>query len=483
MTVLRDISFLWSMLHIAILFLLFFKPRYSWRTTLLATTAVLGFLTAVNMLIMLQLGLSIIMRIAFLTCTLPSLLLFFLLSDYRDGRFFFLFCLTDTMCFWLLQITNLLDRMTGDIYVTLFVSRLVLFPAAEYLLWRYWRRPYLELQEKLKKNWWLFAAVGGIYYLLLMIIAIPVDSPISSATELLCLLLVLLLMPLTYLTIFHSLWRQMRMYENSRQMELQHRDYEALCQKMELDRIYRHDMRHHLTTLDGLLQQNDRGGALQYVRTLSGGLEELTQPAKCANKAVNAVLSAYIVQAANAGCSVDTKLHIPEDMPFEETDLCVILANALENAIHACQSLPDGQRQIRLEMELTDNGRLMVLAENPCPHPVLFGPDGLPDVPKREGHSLGLPSIRTAADKYGGLFRCQWEAGRFLLRVVLIPPEAAKPQNRRAGAAAYAIFGLLLFLVLLNCFPPLANALEQIPILGAVIRIVDLRTYTLAWKT
>ena len=74
--------------------------------------------------------------------------------------------------------------------------------------------------------------------------------------------------------------------------------------------------------------------------TLSGGLEELAEPARCANSAVNAVLTAYIVQAGNEGCTVETKLRVPETLPFEETDICVILANALENAVHACQELP-----------------------------------------------------------------------------------------------------------------------------------------------
>lgn len=61
---------------------------------------------AVNMLLMVWRGPEIIMRVAFFTCTIPSAILFLVLSKYRDGRFFFLFCLTDTVSFWLLQITN-----------------------------------------------------------------------------------------------------------------------------------------------------------------------------------------------------------------------------------------------------------------------------------------------------------------------------------------------------------------------------------------
>ncbi len=428
MTILRDISFLWSMLHVLLLFLLLFKTRRSWRTTFIVTFAGAGTLLCVNVLLMFWLGHSIIMTLAFFTCTLPTLLLFFLLSEYRDGRFFFLFCLTDTVCFWLLQITNFLDRLTGDTYVVLLISRLVVFPAVEFLFWRYLRRPFMELQSKLSRGWWLFAAVGGVYYLLIMATAVPVDAPMPDMAGLLRICLVLVLMPLTYLTIFHSLWRQMKMYENSRQMELQRRNYEAVCQKMELGRIYRHDMRHHLAVLEGMLLQGDADSGLQYVHTLSNGLQELTCPAQCANAAVNAVLTAYIVQASNAGCAVETALDLPESLPFEEPDLCIVLANALENAIHACQSLPEDARRIRLELALTDNQRLIVVVQNSS-LPVAFGANGLPVAAPREGHGLGLPSIQSVVNRHGGLLRCHWEDGIFTLRAVLIPPASdARPK-------------------------------------------------------
>ena len=485
MTVLRDISFLWSMLHVVLMFLIFFEPRRSWRTTVILSFAGAGTLLCVNVLLMFWLGHGIIMSAAFFTCTLPSMALFFLLSEYRDGRFFFLFCLSDTICFWLLQLTNFMDRLAGGGYVVLFFSRLALFPLAEYLLWRYLRQPYRELQRKLARGWWLFAAIGLTYYLLIMATAAPVDAPLPDAAGLLRLFLVMLLMPLTYFSIILSLWRQIRIYENVRMLEIQRQDYDALCQKMEVGRIYRHDMRHHLAAVEGMLQQEDGGGALQYIQSLRGGLEDVTVSVRCANPAVNAVLTAYIAQAANAGCAMETRLRVPETLPFDETDLCVLLANPLENAIYACQNLPQDQRRIDLRMELTENRRLLVSVENPCPQPVAFGPDGLPDGPKREGHGLGLQSVKRVVEKYSGLFRCQWDEGRFLFRAVLMPPAgpAASREKRRPNWSAAAITAALAFLILLNCVPAMADALEAVPVLGWLVRAVDLRTYALVfWR-
>lgn len=421
MTILRDISFLWSMLHVIGLFLLLFEPRYSWRTTLLSGFAGAGTLLIANVLAMYWLGHGIIMSIAFFTCTIPTLILFYVLSKYRDGRFFFLFCLSDTSCFWMLQITNLLDRLTGDTYVMLFFSRLLIFPAVEYLFWRYLRRPFLDLQAHLEKGWWLFAATGATYYLLIMATAIPVDSPIPDTVGLLRISLVMILMPLTYLTIFRSLWRQMQLYEGTRQMEIQRQDYSMICQKMELSRIYRHDMHHHLIVLEGLMLQDNNSGALRYIQELSGKLINLTQTAWCANNALNAVLTAYLTQAEEMGCRVDADIRIPANLPYGEMDLCIILANTLENAINACREKGENN-QITVRLELTQNNRFTLSVENTCPVPVEFGANGLPVAPQREGHGLGLRSVRTVADRYGGLFQCNWKDGRFLLQVVLFPP-------------------------------------------------------------
>ena len=136
-------------------------------------------------------------------------------------------------------------------------------------------------------------------------------------------------------------------------------------------------------------------------------------------------------------------------------------------------------------MELTENRRLLVSVENPCPQPVAFGPDGLPDGPKREGHGLGLQSVKRVVEKYSGLFRCQWDEGRFLFRAVLMPPAgpAASREKRRPNWSAAAITAALAFLILLNCVPAMADALEAVPVLGWLVRAVDLRTYALVfWR-
>ncbi len=66
-------------------------------------------------------------KLFLLTCSLPSLIYFWLLSKDRNGKFLLTFCLADTSCLWVLAATNLLDTfLGGGQYVLMFASRLIL---------------------------------------------------------------------------------------------------------------------------------------------------------------------------------------------------------------------------------------------------------------------------------------------------------------------------------------------------------------------
>ena len=195
------------------------------------------------------------------------------------------------------------------------------------------------------------------------------------------------------------------------------------------------------------------------------------------------MLSAYLSQARENGCQVEAEIRLPELFPFDEIDLCVMLANALENAVNACRELPEEKRYIRLSAELTDNQRFILTVENACACKVDFGPDGLPAVASRPGHGLGLRSISAVVEKYRGLLRCQCPDGAFILRTVLFPPmaETLRKEKRRRSMArplGTAALGLALLYAFLNSSPNLTNALEEVPVLGAAVQALDLRAYT-----
>ena len=138
MTILRDLSIYWSMFHILFVFILLFRPRFTRKKTVLITGIFMGILILLNGAGLAVLGFDALAQVFLLTCTVPSFILFYVLSADRNFKFIFSFCLADTSCLWLMAVTNLLDYfLGGGEYWVMLVSRLIAFPLMEYLIWRY----------------------------------------------------------------------------------------------------------------------------------------------------------------------------------------------------------------------------------------------------------------------------------------------------------------------------------------------------------
>ena len=213
MTILRDLSVLWSLTHILILFMLLYRSRYAKRKTIILTTVFMGSLALLNVAGLVKYGAEFMGQVFLLTCTLPSLLFFWFMSQDRKGRFFFTFCLADTVSYWIIVLTNIMDfYFGGERYILMLIGRLVLFPLMEWAAYRYLRKPYRELQESVTKGWGLFAGMTAIYYLLL---AVTANFPVTVTRrpqELPALLLIMALMPMTYATILVSMYHQLLLF-------------------------------------------------------------------------------------------------------------------------------------------------------------------------------------------------------------------------------------------------------------------------------
>ncbi len=342
------------------------------------------------------------------------------------------------------------------------------------LVLRFLRPPFLACAGGLEGSW---AAVLGLPVMLLALYSYFLSS-VTDVGALILLFFTALAAFLVTVRLMAALARERQDRETRLQLEAVRRDCELMRKKLELGRSYRHDLRHHMAALSGLLERGDCDAAARYVAGWQGQLTQVEMEDWCRNAAVNAVLSTYLARAKEAGCAVEAKVALPEEFPFEETDVCALLANALENAVHACGKVPEGMpRRIGLELELTQ-GRLTVQVENSCCEAVPIGADGLPDVHRRAGHGQGLRSVAAVAEKYRGMARCACQDGTFTLRAVLL---SGVPKTKKARRGRTVCAGVLLGLFLLNCMPALADALERVPVLGQIVRVVDVRTYCVGW--
>lgn len=181
---------------------------------------------------------------------------------------------------------------------------------------------------------------------------------------------------------------------------------------------YRHDLRHHMQYLAGCIENGRTEQAQAYIREVCAEIESQKVRVFCENETVNLILSAFAGRAEESGVRLRVRAEVPHFIPVAETDLCVLLSNALENALHACQRLRQTGEPCDIELVVYEkSGKFFLQVTNTCPPGVTFE-KGLP-VTREPGHGIGVWSICSIAERYNGMYSFSEKDGRFVLRVSL----------------------------------------------------------------
>lgn len=269
-----------------------------------------------------------------------------------------------------------------------------------------------------------------------------------------------------------------------RQIDMERAEYRRTESNLELGRRYRHDMRHHFAVIQGLIRQGKSKEAEEYIETLGDNLCELEQKVYCQNAVVNAVLSSLLAAAESCGIGTQVQIRIPDEIPFDGADICTVLSNVVENAVHACACVAEQEkRKISIAADCT-GAKFTLSVDNGVRETVVLGADGLPVSQKTEKHGYGLASVKHIAEKYNGMLYCESGEDTFGIRIVLFaegkkPSKSSRPVKLRTFAAVP--LALCCGILLLNAMPATLSGLEGVPVVGKVVEVVDFRLWEFGW--
>ena len=138
----------------------------------------------------------------------------------------------------------------------------------------------------------------------------------------------------------------------------------------------------------------------------------------CENEAANLILSAFCGRAESQGIAFCIKAALPQNIPISESDWCILLSNALENALHACLNLKKKGMGASIDISAYEKkGKIFLQIANSCEETISFS-HGVP-VTAVPGHGIGVRSICTIIEDYGGMYSLSVENRRFILRLSL----------------------------------------------------------------
>ena len=194
------------------------------------------------------------------------------------------------------------------------------------------------------------------------------------------------------------------------------REISALRESQALARQYRHDLRHHLQYVSSCIENRQEGQAQEYISGIFQEIESQKVQYYCENEAANLILSAFDARAKAEGIVMNVQGTLPSFIMVSDSDLCVLLSNALENAIHACQAFAAEGTACTIDIQFFEReDKLFLQVKNPYKGQVRFE-HGLP-VSDRPGHGIGVQSICAIVQKYGGVCTFLTRDKQFILRL------------------------------------------------------------------
>ena len=424
MEILRDISMLWSMVHTLVLFLFLFESRYPRKKTATLVLATMVPLILVNLLLFVLLGFNRYGTLMLLTLSLPSCVIFYLLSKYRNGRFFFTFCMVDTVALEVVYVTNILNHyLTPNSYLFMLLVRLLAFPLIEFYVHRKLRPLYVEVQRQTKKGWGIFAVIGLLFYVTITLLMTYPENVIYRPDHIPALAVLFVLMPFIYINMISTLYKQKQLFEKAEQdsiLSLQAANIAARVEEYgaanEAFRKERHDFRHKLKAIASLVAAKQYDELSRVVEEYTSDIERTRVVRYSTHPVIDAILAVYLRKAEQNGIRVKLGLAFPDHFETSETELATALANAIENAIHACLKLPEEERS--LEIKVLSSPQFMIMVRNTFDGTVSFGENGLPEN-HEEGHGFGSRSIAAFCEKNGGECRFKAEEKLFTLFMYL----------------------------------------------------------------
>lgn len=180
--------------------------------------------------------------------------------------------------------------------------------------------------------------------------------------------------------------------------------------------VYQHDMRHHLSAIEGFLSAEQPLQARNYIKKVQADVEAVTPKRFCENELVNLLCSSFSEKALRLKVDLSVDAKLPQELAVSNTELCSILSNGLENALNAVGELEKPLKWVSLYCGIRLN-KLLIEVKNPYEGEITMQ-DGLP-VSDRDGHGYGCRSIRSIATQNDGLCTFDAEQGIFTLRVML----------------------------------------------------------------
>lgn len=173
-------------------------------------------------------------------------------------------------------------------------------------------------------------------------------------------------------------------------------------------RSFRHDIKNHITVLSELLKQNLSQQAYQYLYYMEEMSKNLSFTVQTGNVVIDALLSSKFSVAKQKNIAVKCDFIVPKNI--NEMDWCIVLSNALDNAITESSMIPEEQKRYICITGEQKGNFYVICVKNNCREEIKHVPD----------MGIGLYNIQSVCEKYGGTMHIELQQGIYQIDMLFI---------------------------------------------------------------
>lgn len=209
------------------------------------------------------------------------------------------------------------------------------------------------------------------------------------------------------------------------EIELYSKHIEEKTRAMTEWRRIKHDLKNQLIYLLELLE-NGKNEKLKLILQNMIKKEPFEQLiiVNTGNMVIDVLINYKLGIAKKYNISYDARVNVPSEMSFDDADLCIIIGNALDNAIEANLRADLENPYIKFYMKL-DSNNLIIVVENSFSGLIKRSKRGKMITVKEdvENHGVGMNSIQRTVEKYNGFLKEYVDEKTFILKLVLYTEE------------------------------------------------------------
>lgn len=218
-----------------------------------------------------------------------------------------------------------------------------------------------------------------------------------------------------------------RLAEQKYQMMARHlEDYKE--QYEQLAKI-KHDIKNHGLCIRELLKDRKSEEALHYLEQFITDRGQTGHIIQTGSVFADALLNPKYSQAKGLGIDITIRMTAPAEDKIAPVDLCCLLANALDNAIEACQRQKEKESEagwIRMKSKVKGEYWVLEVSNSSAEQASVYHGRFLSS--KRiHSYGVGLQNIKTVVERYEGVFEIRNDA-YFTLNVMFPVPLEPKEE-------------------------------------------------------